>query len=368
MKKIVLVGAGHSHLEIIQALTLEQTSADEIILISPEENTYYSGAIPRFISGDLRIEQLTINSALYAQAKGVKFIQGSVVSADLNQKLLTLDSGQSINYDVLSLNVGGTPTKIQSKSSPYRTIYLKPFSAFMQNWKEVQKNCISCHSPNFVVIGGGAAAFETAIALKNRLVRFKSFNGQVHIVSKGIRLCDSYSSEISAALLQSAQRLRISVHLAENITRIEDSFVKLKDGSQLKFDYIFIATQTEASSIRIVGNSVEFRNGFPVVDSYLQLAKDAFGSGDGVVLKGHDRLPKSGVVAVHEGRHLYNSIMAAIHNQKLEEFRVPRRLLNILITGDQRARAVWGEFSFEGQCIAKVKSWIDEGYVKKFKS
>ncbi len=324
------------------------------MLISPHRKTYYSGLIPRFIIGEIDALKLTINSAELAEAKGFQFIQDSIQSVNQEKNTVTLESGVTEHFDLLSMNVGGTP-KIIPTESPLNTIYLRPFDDFLSHWRRVQRICSACVGPRFAVVGGGAAAVEVATALRIRLNRNQASKSEVHLVSKGPRLCKSYSAKISDSIKQSLLVFNVQVHLNEPVKAIFSNHIRLRCGEKLKFDSIFIVTSTEPS---------EITSG--KIDSTLRISPNIFAVGDGTSMAGQPSLPRSGVTAVHQGRHLIQSIRNILSGQSPKNFTIQPRQLNILISGENSARLVWGEFSFEGKFPLRLKNWIDERYMKQF--
>lgn len=354
MKTVVLVGSGHAHLEVIKALTREEIAKHRFFLISPSRQTYYSGLIPRLIAGEIDEKDLTINSADFAEAKGLRFIQDEAQSADQTTKTVSLRSGEKIHFDLLSVNVGGTATEIPSES-PFNTIYLRPFDEFLPKWREIQRICSACVSPRFVVVGGGAAAVEVATALRIRLNKNQAKGSEVHLVSKGSRLCENYPPRISEQIKQSLLKNEIQVHFNEPVTHIFKDSIKISHNRSLEFDSIFVVIPTQPSKI-FSGK----------VDSKLRLSSNIFAAGDGTEMTDHPHLPRSGVTAVHQGRHLVQNIRNALMGGELEDFKSKTRQLNILITGQNSARIVWGKFSLEGALPLRIKNWIDHRYVSTF--
>ena len=355
MKTIVLIGSGHAHLEVLKALTSEEIAKHKFILISPSRQTYYSGLVPRFISGEIEARNLTIDSADFAEAKGFKFIQDEAQSVDQINNSVSLKSGGKINFDLLSINVGGTPTKISS-DAPFNTIYARPFDEFMPKWREVQRICSACVNPRFVVVGGGAAAVEVAASLRIRLNRNQAKRSEVHLVSKGSRLCENYTEKISEQIKQSLLKSGIKIHLDEQVNHIFQKSLKLSQGENLEFDSIFIVTPTQPSKI-FTGKA----------DSKLRLSARVYAVGDGTEMAGHPNLPRSGVIAVHQGRHLVHNIRNSLIDLEPSDFKIKSKQLNILITGENSARLVWGNFSFEGKWPLRFKNWIDHRYMSSFR-
>ena len=355
MKTVVLLGSGHAHLEVLKALTTEEIAKHRFLLISPSRQTYYSGLIPRLIIGEIEERNLKINSADFAESKGFQFVQDDVQSVDQIKKAVFLKSGDKVGFDLLSINIGGTPTLIPS-DSPFNTVYLRPFEEFIPKWREIQRICSACVKPRFVVVGGGAAAVEVAASLRIRLNRNQAKNSEVHLVSKGSRLCENYSEKISEQIKLSLMRSGIRIHLNEPVSQVHQKSIKLNQGGDLEFDSIFIVTPTQPSKI-FAGK----------VDSKLRLSSCIFAVGDGTQMADYPDLPRSGVIAVHQGRHLVESIRNSLVDLEPSDFKIKNKQLNILITGEKSARLVWGSLSFEGKWPLRLKNWIDQRYMSSFK-
>lgn len=356
MKTIVLAGSGHAHLEVIRLLSKKEIAAQRFILISPQRETYYSGMIPRLIMNEIGPANLTIQSAHFAESKGLQFIQDSIQSIDETETTISLASGESLHFDLLSLNIGGSAKAIPSKS-PLGTIYLRPLNKFIDSLDEVEKMISTGTNPRFVIVGGGAAAVEVATALRLRLNRSQKANGEVHLVSKGSRLCENYTERISASIQKKLLTNQVEVHLQETVTEIQSHCIELSNGRKLEFDSIFVLTPTEPSNLTSRGT-----------DSMLRISSNIFSVGDCAQLKGHLQLPRSGVTAVHQGRHLAQTLRRILQQKKPMPFINKRNQLSILISGENSARLIWGDFSFEGFLPLRIKNWIDETYMKGFNS
>ncbi len=355
-KTVVLAGSGHAHLEVIKALSKEEIAAHRFVLISPSRQSYYSGLIPRFLAGDINASDVTIGSADFAEGKGIHFIQDWVQSINQTDRTVLLAGGAKERFDLLSLNVGGVPQKIPSES-PINTIYLRPFDEFMSRWRKIREDDSSYENSRFVVVGGGAAAVEVATALRVRLNRNQAKNSEVHLISKGPRLCEGYSPNISALIRRSLFEFNIGVKLNEPVNEISLSHIRLSSGENLEFDYVFVVTPTGPSAITS-----------SKIDATLRIAPNIFAVGDCATMFDRPELPRSGVIAVHQGRHLTQSLRNILAGQPPLGFSIRPKQLNILISGENSARLVWGKLSFEGSLALRMKNWIDDRYMKSFSS
>ena len=63
MKRLVLVGGGHSHVEVLRRFALNPLHGLEITLISPGRFTPYSGMLPGLVAGHYSYEACHIDLA-----------------------------------------------------------------------------------------------------------------------------------------------------------------------------------------------------------------------------------------------------------------------------------------------------------------
>jgi NADH dehydrogenase FAD-containing subunit len=356
LKRILLVGSGHSHLEVLKSLHEEDMQGNEFTLISPCRETYYSGLLPRYLMGKIPIEKIQIPSFQYAESKGVKTIQDKIVQFDSLKKRAVFDSGRELEYDILSLDIGGVPQEIQIEN-PQDVLSIKPFPQFIQKWQETEKLFRLNSKIKLVVVGGGPAAVEVASALRLNLNRNASSDSEVHLVTRGQNLCSQYPSEISFKIQKSLEKLGVKIHFGEEVKRIDSGFLKLQNNQSIAYDKVFLALPSRRPNLtqKSIGNN-------------LLLCPNVFAVGDCAKMDGFPDLPRSGVTAVKQGRHLAINLKLLLQNKDLLEFNASFTQLNILLSGWDLGRIVWGRFSLESKFSLKLKNHIDDKYMASFGS
>src|ERR1700733_9900679 len=106
---IVLLGAGHAHLEVLRRFALRPEAGVRLTVIGREPETPYSGMLPGVIRGDYPSRQAHIDLAPLAAAAGARLVLGEVVSIQLEARTVTVPGRPDIPFDLLSINVGGEP-------------------------------------------------------------------------------------------------------------------------------------------------------------------------------------------------------------------------------------------------------------------
>jgi NADH dehydrogenase FAD-containing subunit len=90
--RLVLVGLGHAHIEVIRRLAVQDSIDAEVTLVSPSTSIVYSGLIPAFLAQQCTIKDASIEAGPWIEKSKINFIQGKVTS------LVTNESLQSVSH------------------------------------------------------------------------------------------------------------------------------------------------------------------------------------------------------------------------------------------------------------------------------
>ncbi len=366
MKRIVLLGAGHANLEIIKHLSLASRDKSEVTLISESRTTFYSGLLPRLILGEIQESELTIDLEKFCKVKNVRLICDSAELIEPNLNRVQLRSGNPIDYDYLVINTGGVTKQIETEN-PFRAVFIKPLNVFIERWREIQRICSACQKLNFVVIGGGAASVELAVALKLRLMSNQSAHSQVNIVTNGNSICENYTPEISNQLKKSLTLLGIGLHFGELVSKIPENELLLASGVRLPFDYVFASLPVAPPKWNFYQSLEVDQHGYFNVDDYLRCKPNVYAAGDCAKLNSYPDLARSGVNAVRQGQYLAEILSSVIYGKEMFPFRPSKRQLNILVSGRSKATLIYGSTCLESSFSLKTKNWIDEKYMRSFR-
>ena len=106
LSRLLLIGGGHSHLFVLEALATGRIKTAEAVLVSPDARQLYSGMLPGYLGGRHTLDQLTFDLAALAAAVGVRYLPGKVERIDAFGRVVTLADGTTLPYDVASVLVG----------------------------------------------------------------------------------------------------------------------------------------------------------------------------------------------------------------------------------------------------------------------
>ena len=105
MRDLVLVGGGHSHVQVLKRLGMQPIPGVRVTLISEQPMAAYSGMLPGCVAGQYTESDMHIRLLPLCTQSGARFIQGSVCGLDLPQQTIHLNGRPPLHFDVLSLNL-----------------------------------------------------------------------------------------------------------------------------------------------------------------------------------------------------------------------------------------------------------------------
>ena len=120
MKRLVLAGGGHAHLQVLGALARAPLAGWQVELVTPHPSVIYSGMLPGWLAGHYTLDQCTIDLRPLAARAGVALHAGSIRALDAGARMLALEDGTARGFDLLSLNTGSAPAD-PSSSTWWRT-------------------------------------------------------------------------------------------------------------------------------------------------------------------------------------------------------------------------------------------------------
>lgn len=114
MKRVILVGAGHAHAQVLRRWADHPLPGVELVMVSPVALAPYSGMVPGWLAGNYAFEEICIDVPALCAASGASFLRDELAALDAPRRRILLKSGVELDYDLLSLNVGSTLALLQT--------------------------------------------------------------------------------------------------------------------------------------------------------------------------------------------------------------------------------------------------------------
>lgn len=362
VQRVVLAGGGHAHLAVLDDWARAPLRGAEAWLVTADPFTAYSGMIPGWMAGHYGPRQHLIDLRPLAKNAGVRLVIDTVEGLDANRGELTLASGGLVSFDLLSLAVGGEVDISPLAGLGERLLPVRPMNGFVARWPVVLEDAAQRQGFSLVIVGGGAAGIELALAAEFALRRI-SADHKVSILTAEDGFLSGHSQATIARVRAELARRRIEIYFGD-ATGFEDAVV-LSTGKAIPANYVIAATGSRAPRwLKGSGLALDQLGFIEVGGDLRSISHDnIFAAGD-IVTRTDRQVARSGVHAVRAGPVLAFNLRAKLNGQTLHHYIPRRRTLYLLATGDRRAILSWGTFALAGGLMWRLKDWIDRRFVR----
>ena len=362
MKRLLLVGGGHSHVEVVRRLGTAPAADCSVVLVSPGRHATYSGMLPGLIAGHYRFEDCHIDLERLCRKAAVEFIGDEIAALDPAHNRAR---GRNADYpfDLISLDVGSTSGVASVSGAARHALPARPPAALLAAWER-----ILAAPGTIVVVGGGAGGVELALAMRHRLERERAA-ADISVVTDTAEVLPSHAPAARRALRRILAERAIALHCESRVVRVERGLLRLANGRQLAADHLVWAARAAAPAWLAASGLATDGDGFVAVDSTLRSISHerVFATGDCAAIVGHPR-PKSGVHAVRQGPPLAENLRRALSAAPLLRYQPQRHALSLISTGGRHAVASWNGIAFSGRWVWRWKDHIDRRFVATYRT
>ncbi|MEH1769734.1 MAG: FAD-dependent oxidoreductase [Nostoc sp.] len=394
IKKLVLIGGGHSHAIVMKMFGTKPLPGVHLTLISAASKTAYSGMLPGHIAGFYSHDECHIDLQPLTNFAQAQLCIDTVVALDLKNNKVLCASGLAVDFDVLSIDIGSTPATISVSGAAEYAIAAKPVSQLLEHWRElVEAVGKNPHEPiSIAIAGGGAGGVELALSMRSRLHQILHQaqqpiqNLEIHLFQRGQKLMPNYHQSARHQIQQILTEQGIKLHLGESVCKIapitpketkEVFEIKCESGLKVECNKIFWVTQASAPEWLKTSGLGTNEQGFILVEDTLQSQThpQVFASGDIATMVNHPR-PKAGVFAVRQGKPLFENLQRILLGKPLKPYKPQKQYLSLIGTGDKRAISATGyAYATRGyftlpphKLLWCYKDWIDRRFMKGFRN
>lgn len=368
VRRLVLVGAGHAHLFVLEQLAAGRFPAADVTLLSPYAQHLYSGMLGGLVAGRYRREDAYLDLPALAAQANARFVVGSAVQVDRVSRQISVNSGEKLPYDIASFAIGSGTSRSHARAGD-PALAVKPIDqagAIAQALDRLEQT-----SPTVIVIGGGAGGVEIALNIKTRLRVSSRVGATVVLVGRQSRLVADRSMAAGREAARVLLQHHIQVVLGREVEKVGTTTVYLSDGTQLGYDLVVWASGAAAPELFRESGLKTDDAGFLLVDETLRSIADPaiFAAGDAATLCHAPTTPKSGVYAVRQGPILARNLSLALrgaHPRRLRHYRPQSRSLVLINTGDGRAILSYGPLAVTAHWVMRLKDRIDRSFMRRF--
>ena len=363
-QQLVLLGAGHAHVQVLAQLAARPLLGTQVTLVTPNQSLVYSGMVPGFVAGNYPLQDCVIPLEPLVRRSGIRWVTRSAVGIDAQRQLIQLDDGSTLPFDWLSVNTGTVQDreKIERDMPGAREhgLFVRPMEAFSALWPRVVEMG-EARALRIAVIGAGASGIELALAARHRLP-----NAAISLVCGKEPLGAGYSPKVEQRLLAVLKNRAVTV-LQDVALSITAGSVQLGCGADLACDVPVLATAAQAPPWLADSGLALDSDGFLAVDMYQRSTSHSRVFAAGGVSTRMDRpLARNSGYAVRAGMALAHNLAAAVNGAALKPHQPPATTLKVLSCGGRYAVATWGVFSAEGWWVWWLKKLQDKRFIARF--
>jgi NADH dehydrogenase FAD-containing subunit len=366
-RRVVLLGAGHSHLFTIANARRFADAGHELVVVAPGP-FWYSGLATGMLGGLYEPSFDCIDVGELAARGGGRFVPSRAVGLDPATRRLRLEGGESMTYDALSFDVGSEPPAVPGAEGP-ECYAVKPIPRMrdLRAWLETRFAEAPETPVRIAVAGGGPTGCELAANVAG-LAQRRAGRVAVTLLSAGERLLKGAPDGAARKIGRILEGRGIEIRRHARVVRVEGREAVLDDGARQPFDAFVNATGLKPNRLlRDVGLPLAEEDAL-LVDTHLRSpdAPEVHGGGDCIAVKGH-ALARIGVHAIRQSPVLCHNLLAAANGTPPQAFAPQTRFLWIVNLGDGTGLAMRGGLWWYGRSAFWLKDRIDRRFLERYR-
>ena len=366
--RVVLVGAGHTHIQVLRHWIMQPNPAVDATLVVDTPIAVYSGMVPGLVAGQYRRHDLEIDAVPLARRAGVRVVLAPCIGVEAAARRLLIDGREPLPFDLASFDVGSTVAELELPGVREHAVPTRPINRLAAA-ASGRIEALTSRRPNVVVVGSGAGGIELAFCIEARL-RNRGLEPKTTIVEAGDRILPGYPTALTHRIETAARSRGIETIVGAAVTAVDANSVRLEGGGGLDSDLTFWVTGAAALPIFRSSDLPACDRGFVLTRPTLQVEghDHIFAVGDCATLTSHPNRARAGVYAVRMGPYLIDNLERLIGGRSLRRYKPQGDFLALLNLGDGRAvGAKWGR-AFEGRWVMRLKDRIDRRFVERFRA
>lgn len=354
-RPLILAGAGHAHLVALKHWLDEgYQPPKQTVLINPTSQAWYSGMMPGLLAGRYNETNCVIELEPLCKKLNIELLIDKVTAVDAEHHRLTTSHSQ-FDYRLLSINTGGQPPSPDITEAGIPIAPVKPFTGFIDAWRSWQNDATI---KRIAVIGGGAAAFEVSLALRQSMPA-------TEIVMLCHKMLEQHSQGVARKARVALQKAAIQLQESLSITAIHKDCLMNETQVICQADAVVMATGAAPLPWYQTAGLKTDKAGFIQINNQLQSLShtDVFVTGDAASLP---MAAHSGVYAVRQGPVLAQNLKCQIKSQPLSKYQPQKNALALMALPEKKALMSYFNVSAQGQLIGLWKNYLDKRFVMQY--
>ncbi|MBC7790155.1 MAG: FAD-dependent oxidoreductase [Anaerolineae bacterium] len=363
MKRLLLIGGGHAHLEVLRSVILRPMVGSELVLVSPHASQHYSSMLAGFLQGTYDEPEFAFDLMALCRRAGARFVEASADHISAAER--TVDAGgEQISFDAVSIDIGSDSLGRDTPGAAEHAHSIRP----MTRARALKRAAVALDAhPSVCIVGGGAAGVEIALAI-HRIGNRATSKPDITVLERAATILSEFDDKARRRVVHVLMNLGVRIRTDALVTRVSNDSVLLESGETLRSDLTVWLTGAAGPALLARSDLPKNRDGFLLVDRTLRAidGSPAWGAGDCVTLRDFPRTPKSGVYAVREAPVLAYNLRAALGGGRPRSYTPQSHSLALLNTADGKALMRWRLVASHSRAALWLKNHIDRAFMRRY--
>ncbi len=351
IKKLVLVGASPTHLQVVAAFKAAPRADTDVILVTPLDHAVHSALLSGMVAGQYDPAQCTALLEELVKGSAIKIVPAHCTGVDTATRQLRLSNGHIVHYDILSLDarpvVDRDAIDAQVPGAKQYAMFTQPPEHFAKLWPQVLAHAAQ-KALHISVLGAGAQGVELAMALQHRLPTCR-----VTLIASPAAPVAAHTLGLQRRVMAALKALNITV-LQDSCSNIEASCLHFSSGASLVCDIPVVAIDGHPPTY-LAGSGLALNDdGSLRINTYHQSAS-------------HSHVFADTAACGFEAGAAFNTNMRAVLDDKPPKLAVPApHALNLISCGPRKAIASWGAIHFPSAIAWRLYAVINQRWIRQY--
>ena len=370
IKKLLLLGAGQAHLDVLASLGQRRPGNLDVTLLTPYAHRTCHGMTPGFVAGHHSADDGRIALEPLVHAAGARWVQGRCSGIDTAARTVQLTATQGkapapalLPYDLLSIDTGQVLDRARLETempgAATHALPLRPIEAFTALWPQVMAFAQS-QAVSLAVVGAEADGIELVFAAEQGIREHGLPGARFTLITGGDEVGTDLPPGVRQRVLRQLRRRGITV-LREACVGMSEGQVHLGNRARLACDVPLLAMGVRTPTWLPASGLALNESGQVSTGPTLQSTSHPQVFATGNVAARVDGAPGD----MHAGAALAHNLLAAHEGSALRALPPSRPRMALLACGTGHAIASWGPLTLAGGWVWGWKDRIDRGFLEQ---
>jgi len=383
MKKVVIIGGGYAGIYALRELAKNKNI--QITLIDKHTFHNLQPEVYDLIANKSNIADVTIDLTTLCMGLNHDYVEYKnlkVRNIDKEEQKIYTEEQEIVTYDYLVMAAGTRtffPPQIPGLNNAHDIKKLHWAMFFKQSFenqlfKKISDEAKQCDDTHIVVVGAGLSGVEIAaeMAYNSKMFfkrgNFSCDNLKISLISSSNTILPGLSQNLINISHQRLKSLGIKVITSTKLTKLEDGYAHLSNGTKIPHSFLIFTGGVEASKIEGLEDFDTNGRGQIRVNDYLQVPshKNIFAIGDVAEIKNKDGeiMPPNVTIARISGTNAGKNILNTIADRGLIQCKPKLDGILIALGGKYAAGDLMGLVNVKGRLAYEIKKYVFSSYRK----